>query len=137
MKLFRKKKAPEPQISRVEALSCKPFKNPDVKEDSNSNGELLLTYPLQLKPLLADVAKKFGMWKDNHASLKRLELDEMGKFVWEKIDGKNTVRKISTEFAEKYKVLPREAEVATTSFLKDLGKRGLIAFAGEHSVIKK
>ncbi len=128
MGLFRKKKTALPEISRSEALACKPIRNQDVQEASSEEGKTLLTYPLQLKPLFADVAKRFGMWKDGHAPLKRLELDEMGSFVWEMIDGNTTVRKISTRFAEKYKILPREAEVATTSFLKDLGKRGLIAF---------
>lgn len=62
---------------------------------------------------------------------KRLELDEMGTLVWEMIDGKNSVKKIAAGFAKKYQVLPREAEVATASFLRDLGKRGLIAFSME------
>lgn len=128
MALFRKKKTSPPELSRSQALSYKPVKNMDVKEERNNTENLLLVYPLQLKPLLADVAKRFGMWKENHAPLKKLELDEMGKFVWERIDGNKSVKTIATEFATKYNVLQREAEVATASFLKDLGKRGLIAF---------
>ncbi|WP_419784681.1 PqqD family protein [Maridesulfovibrio sp.] len=114
-------------------MSCKPVKNRDIDETRMDSGLLMLSYPLRLKPLFADVAKRFGMWKDGSPPIKRLELDEMGTLVWDMIDGKNSVRKIAEEFAAKYQVLPREAEVATASFLRDLGKRGLIAFRGKHS----
>ncbi len=118
-------------MTRGEALACKPVKNMDVDETRSEDGLILLSYPLRLKPLFADVAKRFGMWKDGSAPIKRLQLDEMGTLVWEMIDGRNSVKKIAARFAEKYKVLPREAEVATASFMKDLGKRGLIAFSAE------
>ncbi|WP_432736039.1 PqqD family protein [Maridesulfovibrio sp. FT414] len=110
-------------------MACKPLKNLDVEETRSENGLVLLAYPLRLKPLFADVAKRFGMWKEGTPPMKRLELDEMGTLVWDMIDGRNSVKKIAASFAEKYNVLPREAEVATASFLKDLGKRGLIAFS--------
>lgn len=116
-------------MTRGEALDCKPLKNRDVDEKRTEDGLVQLSYPLRLKPLFADVAKRFGMWKEGSPPIKRLELDEMGTLVWDMIDGKNSVRKIAARFAEKYQVLPREAEVATASFLKDLGTRGLIAFS--------
>ncbi|WP_319759515.1 PqqD family protein [Maridesulfovibrio sp.] len=131
MTLFSKKKKIIPEMTRGEALSCKPIKNNGVNETRTENGLIILSYPLRLKPLFADIAKKFGMWKDGSPPIKRLELDEMGTLVWNMIDGKNSVRKIAAAFTEKYKVLPREAEVATASFLRDLGKRGLIAFSSE------
>ncbi|NDV27299.1 PqqD family protein [Desulfovibrio sp. JC010] len=128
MKLFSKKKQIIPEMTRGEAMACKPVKNRDITETRMDNGLIMLSYPLRLKPLFADVAKRFGMWKDGSPPIKRLELDEMGTLVWDMIDGKNSVRKIAAKFAEKYQVLPREAEVAAASFLRDLGKRGLIAF---------
>lgn len=129
MKLFSKKKQIiVPEMTRGEAMACKPVKNRDIDETRMENGQIMLSYPLRLKPLFADVAKRFGMWKDGSPPIKRLELDEMGTLVWDMIDGKNSVRKIAEKFAAKYQVLPREAEVATASFLRDLGKRGLIAF---------
>lgn len=115
-------------MTRGEALACKPVKNLNVEESRSDDGLIILSYPLRLKPLFADVAKRFGMWKDGAPPIKKLQLDEMGTLVWEMIDGRNSVRKIAAEFAERYQVLPREAEVATATFMKDLGKRGLIAF---------
>ncbi|WP_320169565.1 PqqD family protein [Maridesulfovibrio sp.] len=127
MKLFSKKKI-APEMTRGEAMACKPVKNREVRESKTDGGLVLLSYPLRLKPLFADVAKRFGMWKEGAPPMKRLQLDEMGTLVWNMIDGRNSVKKIAAGFADKYQVLPREAEVATASFLKDLGKRGLIAF---------
>lgn len=135
MGLFLKKKQKVSTLSRSEALSYVPVKNNEVHIESETEEKLILSYPLQLKPLLADVAKRFGMWKDNNAPLKQLELDSLGKFVWNQINGKLNVREISSNFAKKYDVLPREAEIATTSFLKNLGKRGLIAFT-EKTVVE-
>ncbi len=120
-------------MTRGDAMACKPLKNRDVDETRSDNGLIQLSYPLRLKPLFADVAKRFGMWKDGSPPIKRLELDEMGTLVWEMINGRNSVKKIAAKFAETYQVLPREAEVATASFLKDLGKRGLIAFSMENN----
>jgi len=133
MKLFSKKKKIIPEMTRGDAMACKPLKNRDVDETRSDNGLIQLSYPLRLKPLFADVAKRFGMWKDGSPPIKRLELDEMGTLVWEMINGRNSVKKIAAKFAETYQVLPREAEVATASFLKDLGKRGLIAFSMENN----
>lgn len=131
MKLFNKQKPIIPEMTRGEALACKPLKNRNVTETRMDTGLIRLSYPLRLKPLFADVAKKFGMWKDGNQPIKRLELDEMGTLVWDMIDGKTSVRKIAAGFAKRYQVLPREAEVAAASFLRDLGKRGLIAFSNK------
>ncbi len=137
MKLFSNNKGIViPEMTRGEAMACKPLKNRDITENRKDDGLVMLSYPLRLKPLFADVAKKFGMWKDGNPPIKRLELDEMGTLVWDMIDGKNSVRKIAAGFAKKYQVLPREAEVATASFLRDLGKRGLIAFSNNKNGTK-
>ena len=137
MKLFSKKeKTIIPQMTRGEAMACTPLKNRDIKETRAENGLIMLSYPLRLKPLFADVAKRFGMWKDGSPPIKQLELDEMGTLVWDMIDGNNSVRTIAAGFAKKYQVLPREAEVATASFLRDLGKRGLIAFSSKNTGTK-
>ncbi|WP_421901690.1 PqqD family protein [Maridesulfovibrio sp.] len=136
MKLFSKKKAVIPEMTRGEAMACKPLKNRDITETRMDNGLVMLSYPLRLKPLFADVAKRFGMWKDENPPIKKLELDEMGTLVWDMIDGRNSVRKIAAGFAKRYQVLPREAEVATASFLRDLGKRGLVAFSNKNTEAK-
>ncbi len=125
----RKKIKPIPEMTRGEALACKPVKNLDIVETRTAQNKIVLAYPLRMKPIFADAAKKYGLWKGGRPPMKRLELDDMGSLVWDMIDGETSVKKIAASFAKKYNILPREAEVATAAFLKDLGKRGLIAFS--------
>src|SRR5947209_4989448 len=58
---------------------------------------------------------------------KMFELDELGAFVWEGIDGKCTVEGAIRRFATEKRVNLREAEVAVLAFLQTLLLRGLVA----------
>jgi len=89
------------------------------------NGDILFTYAIPLSRLFQALHRKFS--KDpNDVPRKKLQLDQMGSFVWRLIDGKKTVREIITVFAKEYKVTRQEAETAVTTFLKTLGQRGFI-----------
>ncbi len=57
----------------------------------------------------------------------RLELDELGSFVFELIDGRHSVAQIIEKFVGKYRVNRREAELATVAFLRKLAQKRLIA----------
>jgi hypothetical protein len=126
MNWLRKKKPVPLQLSRDQALRCSPFKNPAVEETRLENGLVQITYPLHLKPFLADVAKRFGLWKDGDPPKKQLQLDEMGTYSWDLMNGKRSVARMASLFAERYKLHPKEAEVSMTAFLRELGKRGLV-----------
>jgi len=60
---------------------------------------------------------------------RKIVLDELGTFVWERCDGQTTVRDLIGIFAERYKLGRREAEVSLTEYLRTLAKRGLIGIA--------
>ncbi|WFS62941.1 PqqD family protein [Pseudodesulfovibrio thermohalotolerans] len=122
--MFRKKR-PEPVISRAEALEMVPVRNEAVEEIELPGGLVRLAYPLAVKPWFGRLADKVGLW-DGRPMTKRVELDEMGTFVWRHIDGRNTVRRIAHAFASAYEVQPREAELAVTAFIKTIGQRGMI-----------
>jgi len=122
--LFRKKR-PEPVISRVEALDMVPVKNRQVEEMPLPGGLIRLAYPLAVKPWFGRLAEKAGLW-DKKPMIKQVELDEMGTFVWERIDGQRSVRGIAREFTRAYEVQSREAELAVTTFIKTIGQRGII-----------
>jgi len=124
MSLFRKKR-PEPVISRAEALNMIPVRNHEVEETVVGGDTVQLAYPLAIKPWFGRMAEKVGMW-DKRPMIKRLELDEMGTFVWRRIDGDRSVRRIAEEFADYYEVQPREAELSVTAFIKTIGQRGII-----------
>lgn len=102
-----------------------PLRNLEVTETPLDNGLVQLAYPLAIKPWFGRLAEKVGMW-DKRPMVKRIELDEMGTFVWEHIDGERSVRQIAVAFTEHYEVQPREAELSVTAFIKSIGQRGII-----------
>ncbi len=122
---FRRPPAePLPALTRGRALACIPRKNSMVREQRQENGLIRLTYPMAARPFIGGLARKLG--KNTRPTLKRLDLDEMGTFVWERIDGHRPVQGLVDEFRAVYGVHSREAEVAMSTFLRDLGRRGLI-----------
>nr|WP_321260592.1 PqqD family protein [uncultured Pseudodesulfovibrio sp.] len=120
-----KNKSTEPVISRAEALNMVPVKNRAVEETALPDGLVRLAYPLAIKPWFGRLAEKVGMW-DKKPMIKQVELDELGAFVWERIDGERSVQQIAAELASFYEVQPREAELSVTAFIKTIGQRGII-----------
>ena len=123
MKVFRKKS--EPRLSRTAALQHVPAKSLHVKEVRLESGEVLLEYPLTVRPWLAAVAKRLGR-SNEIVQTKKLQLDAMGTAVWDLVDGKRSVRRIVKIFADDHRLAKREAEVSVTSFIRELGQRGLL-----------
>jgi hypothetical protein len=118
---FKKK----PGLTREQALACRPVKNHQVTETQGEGGEVMLSYPVQIKPWIAGLRRRLG-GGEKPLPPKKLQLDELGTEVWGLIDGRRRVKGIIRIFKEKYKVTDRDAEIAITRFLRDLGKRGLI-----------
>jgi hypothetical protein len=54
------------------------------------------------------------------------ELDQVGAFVWEQIDGKTSLEQIIARLARRYKLNLREAQASTQQFLKMLMSKGLV-----------
>ena len=96
-----------------------------IEESRLESGELLLTYPVTIRPWLAGLFRRLGA-KSERTVLKKLQLDPLGTEVWELMDGNARVRDIIRRFASVHHLPQREAEVAVTRFLWDLGKRGLV-----------
>lgn len=105
-------------------MDCRPVRNPEVAEEAAEGDGVRLTYPLRSRPWAARLARWLGA--EDSVVTKRLELDAMGAAVWRQIDGETPVRRIARHLADTYRLHPREAEVATAQFLRDLGRRGLI-----------
>lgn len=124
MRLF-KSKAKKPQISKEEALRCIPVKHPAVNQQQTESGGLLLHYPATDRARFAGV---LGRWsKSSQVRIKKLQLDELGTGVWQLIDGSRSVRGIVNRFCRVHRLQYREAEMSVTVFLRELGKRELIA----------
>lgn len=124
MRVF-KKKPKGPTISRAEALNRIPVKNIQITEERLETGEVLIGYPVTIRPFFASLVKRFG-GSENQVQTKKLQLDTLGSSVWDLLDGKRSVRQLIQIFAETHQLQPREAEVAVTQFIRELGRRGLI-----------
>lgn len=112
--------------SKDHALSCIPVKNPRLAEQENENGELCLTYQVRVKPWFQTIYKRFSR-RGEAAIDRKLQLDELGTAVWRMIDGRRSVREIIDAFQAAHRLGGREAELSVSTFLKELGKRGLLA----------
>ena len=127
MGLFRKTRRPPP-LSRDEALSCIPVKSEAIKAFRTDKDVVRLSYPLVVKPWIAELARRFGSTPEAPPA-RQLELDELGSLTWDLIDGHRTVSDIIRQFNRQTKVHPKEAEAAVTRFLRELGRRGIIGMA--------
>ncbi|MCK5417747.1 MAG: PqqD family protein, partial [Desulfobacterales bacterium] len=102
-----------------------PAKNVQITEDRLETGEVLIGYPVTIRPFFATLVKRFG-GPEEQVQTKKLQLDTLGSSVWDLLDGKRSVRQLIQIFAETHQLQPREAEVAVTQFIRELGRRGLI-----------
>lgn len=112
-------------MSRAAALKCRPAKSLHITESRLDSGEVLLEYPLTVRPWLAAVAKRLGKSGDV-IQIKKLQLDAMGTAVWDLVDGHRSVNRIVQIFAQTHRLDNKEAEVSVTSFIRELGQRGLL-----------
>jgi hypothetical protein len=124
-----KKKQLQEKPDRSRALACTPIRNPEVEEQKISGG-ILLRYPVEVKPWFQSIFKRLSSRKSN-IIMRRLELDALGSSVWEMVDGRQTVAGIAEKFRKTHQLGTREAELSVTGFLRDLGKRSLIAMKEE------
>ncbi|NNL74725.1 MAG: PqqD family protein [Desulfobacterales bacterium] len=124
MKVFRRKPGAK-HISRAQALACTPVKSLQITEVRLDTGEVLIEYPLAVRPWIAAVARRLGGPQDQ-AQTKKLQLDTMGTSVWDLMDGNRSVSRIIKVFAETHRLENREAEISVTHFIKELGRRGLL-----------
>jgi hypothetical protein len=116
-------------MTRQEALAYKPVKSPHVAEIRMDTGEVVLEYPLAVRPLVAAVARRLGKSQEDLVQIKKLQLDALGTSVWDLVDGKRSVRRMINIFAETHRLDKKEAEVSVTQFIRELGQRGLLGLS--------
>lgn len=118
-------KPKHPELSREDALACRPVREESVGEELLENDLFRLSYPVRVRPWMAGLMRRFGR-REPEPMVKRIELDELGSAVWRLIDGRRTVRQIVGEFQSAYRLGRKEAEVSVTAFLRELGRRGIL-----------
>jgi hypothetical protein len=118
------KKAASP-LGRDRALECTPVKNVHVRETRLESGEVVLHYPVAASPWVARLSRLLS-GGGTRASVGKLQLDSLGTAVWDLLDGKRPLRGIVSSFAAAHQLERREAELAVTRFVRELGRRGLV-----------
>lgn len=124
MKFFRQKTT-DKTLTRPEALACTPHLATSIEWTELENGDVLIEYRLNIKPFFIAITRKFSKQPD-HKITKKLQLDQMGSDVWRMIDGHKDVKSIIRMISEKSGLTLQEAEISVTTFLRELGRRGLV-----------
>ena len=106
-------------------MDLTPVKNIQITEERLAGGLIMIRYPMTLRPWLARVFNRLGYASDENR-YKKLQLDDLGTEVWGMINDVRSVRRMTEIFAESHRLPLREAEIAITQFLRDLGRRGII-----------
>ena len=123
-----------PAVDRKAAMTLRPGRNSALTFDKSESGEVILYVPQNEKvnPITKVVARWMRVPKE-----RKVELDEVGGFVWELCDGNNTVDFIVQKTSRQYKMNRREAEVSVTMFLQMLHERNFIGFYKKEQITKK
>jgi hypothetical protein len=113
----------QPKISKQRALNSYPVRNQAVEWSADGEETVL-------------VLRRREDWVGRMLSLffvvpkeRKLGLDRVGSYVWQRCDGRHTVAELMQDLARRYKLNRKEAEVSLAAFLRQLGKRKLIAIA--------
>jgi hypothetical protein len=115
-----------PEADRQAAMTLRPVRNGLLSWEQNEKGDTILTVPLgeKMGPIRRLIIKKVMRLPNQ----RKVELDEVGGFVWELCDGNLTVEGIVQRTSKHYKMNRREAEVSVTMFLQMLHERNFIGF---------
>lgn len=121
---FGLKKPPDLGLKRDDILSAIPLRNATIKWEQNSEGEVSIVIPQKDKLWVKVVTKIFMV-----PSKRVVVLDEIGSYVWMLCDGEHTIRDIMNSLSSKYHLTRKEAEVSLITYMRNLGKRGMLGFA--------
>lgn len=112
------------RVSRDEAFASLPVRNPHVEFERQENGETTLTIRRRQDWWVRLLTLVFFVPKH-----RKVILDQVGSEIWALCDGQHSVREMVEHVARRYKLNRKEAEISLTTYLRNLGKRNLIAFA--------
>jgi hypothetical protein len=110
-------------LDRRRSLAGIPVVNPGVAVEDLEAGRCVLVVRQRLKR--DGLLRRFKPTERQ----RRVKLDELGCFVFKRIDGERPVIEIVDAFVARFKVNRREAELSVVDFLKSLTRRNIISIA--------
>jgi hypothetical protein len=116
--------APRPRLSRAESLGARPVRAPVVRTEAFPGGGLRLSLRVELPRWYGWVAGR--RHDDLQVQTRSVELDALGREVYEACDGATPVQAIIARFAQVHGLGSAEAELAVTRFLQLMVRRGLV-----------
>jgi hypothetical protein len=119
------RKPKKPALSREEALAAKPIRAVEADLDiDEQTGAGKLKVKIEAK-------RKWVLFRLPAGATKTFELDEVGVYVWKKLDGSTSVESLMRQLAKQYNLDLKQAEASTVAFLQMLIKRGLVGLKTE------
>jgi len=118
------KKPPDLGLKKDDILSAIPLRNATIKWEQNDEGEVSIVIPPKDKLWVKIVTKIFMI-----PGKRVVVLDEISSYVWIQCDGEHTIRNIINSLCGKYNLTRKEAEVSLITYMRNLGKRGMLGFA--------
>jgi hypothetical protein len=112
-----------PPADRQKVFNYRPVRNDSIEWETSPTGETLLKVPRRE----GRRSKLLALWF-RIPEVRKVELDEVGSFVWTLCDGKNTVESIVKQTSQQYKLNRREVEISVTTYLQMLAERNFIGF---------
>lgn len=122
--LYKLRLKKRPDFNREDILNALPLRNKLIEWERDDKGEVSLIIP-QKQKLWVRLASKIFMLPDKRV----IVLDDVGSYVWELCDGKNQIHQVVNQLCKQYKMTRKEAETSLLTYMRQLGKRGIIGFA--------
>lgn len=119
MGIFRRRSTP--QITREQALSARPVRNPGLEVTRTDDGEVEVKIPRR-KVWWLNVLAKLGRLPD----YRTVTLDGVGTAVWDMCDGEHSVKELIGSLATQHQLSRKEAELSMTTYLRQLAERGVV-----------
>jgi len=114
----------QPRFTPEQVLLSRPLRNTALKTERVEDGGLRIIIERRREWWVKALSVLLPIPKR-----RPIELDPLGTEVWELCDGDHTLRDMIRVFQERHKLSRAEAEWSLRTYLRDLGKRGLVVIA--------
>ena len=114
----------DPNIGREYVLESIPVRNTAIKWELDDKDEVSIVIP-QKDKLWVRITSKIFMLPDKRVVV----LDDVGSFVWMLCDGKTSIEHIVRRLCNKYNLTRKESELSLLTYMRQLGKKGIVGFA--------